>query len=209
MTFYWSCINVWSLTLKSLLCFPTWNASMIPWFTFMIVNISSSKKPGSRSCLGTICAGCDMLVSQGIWHPQVKFPRKFGIPSGNMASLWIIVNHAPPFQLFHSFQLFKWSKTGRWENLGMWLLEWTKWPVLMEGRHNCMMSSTSLAHKLKFIFHLQNYQVGINNNLVDAYQLTWCTEKNKKGVTIRLIMQLLEVNNLCLSTILHKVAIEL
>ena len=21
---------------------------------------------------------------QGIWHPQVKFPRKFGFPSGNM-----------------------------------------------------------------------------------------------------------------------------
>ena len=42
----------------------------------------------------------------------------------------------------------------------------------MEGRHNCMMSGTSLAHKLKFLFHLQNYQVGINNNEVDAYQLT-------------------------------------
>lgn len=154
-----------------------------------------------------------MLVSQGIWHPQVKFPRKFGTPSGNMASLWIIVNHAPPFQLFHSFQLFKWSKTGRWENLGMWLLEWTKWPVLYGGQ-------TQL-HDVKYEpcpqaqIHIPRNpfaenQVGINNNLVDAYQLTWCTDKNKKGVTIWLIMQPLEVNNLLyLSTILNMVAIEL
>ena len=25
------------------------------------------------------------IVSQGIWHPRVKFPRDFGIPTGNLA----------------------------------------------------------------------------------------------------------------------------
>ena len=25
------------------------------------------------------------MVSQGIWHPRVKFPRDFGIPTGNLA----------------------------------------------------------------------------------------------------------------------------
>ena len=25
------------------------------------------------------------MASQGIWHPRVKFPRDFGIPTGNLA----------------------------------------------------------------------------------------------------------------------------
>ena len=27
------------------------------------------------------------LASRGIWHPRVKFPREYGIPPGNLASL--------------------------------------------------------------------------------------------------------------------------